>query len=107
MLVPLGHDSCATLEITIPSAADPGALHVCVDDELPDDVAGDTHTDVREDLVEILKLSLAPLLLHDPSILTKTSDIEGLVYARQNNEGRLARGRWELCEFWSSISFNL
>ena len=52
--MPLGHDRCAPLEITILSAADPGALHVCVDDELPNYVAGDPHADVREDLVEIL-----------------------------------------------------
>ena len=107
MLVPLGHDRCAPLEITILSAADPGAPHVCVEDKLPDDVAGDPHADVREDLVEILKLSLAPLLLDNSTVLTKTSEIEGLVYARQNNEGCLARGRWELFEIWSSISFNL
>ena len=105
--MPLGHDSCVSFKVCVLSAADPGALHVCVDDELPDDVAGDPHADVREDLVEILKLSLAPLVLHDPSILTKTSEIEGLVYARQDNEGCLARGRWELFEIWSSISFNL
>ena len=105
--MPLGHDSCVAFKVCVLSAADPGALHVCVDDELPNYVAGDPHADVREDLVEILKLSLAPLVLHDPSILTKTSAIEGLVYARQNNEGCLARGRWELFEIWSSISFNL
>ena len=57
--------------------------------------------------MEILKLSLAPLLLDNSTVLTKTPEIEGLVYARQNNEGCLARGRWELFEIWSSISFNL
>ena len=105
VLMPLGHDSCVSFKVCVLSAADPGALHVCVDDELPDDVAGDPHADVREDLVEILKLSLAPLLLDNSTVLTKTPEIEGLVYARQNNEGCLARCRWELFEILLWMSF--
>ena len=107
VLMPLGHDSCVSFKVCVLSAADPGALHVCVDDELPDDVAGDPHADVREDLVEILKLSLAPLLLDNSTVLPNTSEIKVPVYARQNNEGCLDRGRWQLFEIWSAISFHL
>ena len=103
----LCHHSSVPLELGVLSVPNLRTPRISIDNELPHLVACHAQTYIGEDLMEVLQLRFAPLLLDDPSILTKTSEIEGLVYAMQDNEGCLARGRWELFEIWSSISFNL
>ena len=83
----LGHHSRIPLEFGVLRITNLAASHVGVNNKLPDLVAGDTHADIRKNSMGILQFRFAPLLPHDPSVLPEASDIEGLVYARQNKEG--------------------
>ena len=87
---PLRHDGCAPFEVTVLGVADPGAPQVRVTHELPHLVGSAAETDVRENLVEILKLRLPASLLHDATILSKTAKLESLHHTRDYNKRRLA-----------------
>ena len=67
----LCHHSSVPLELGVLSVPNLRTPRISIDNELPHLVACHAHTYIGEDLMEVLQLRLAPVLIDDPSVLTK------------------------------------